>query len=269
MFKPTALLLTIASCVCVQTPQDSNLTSFDTVSIRQNKSADSNTNYGFTPDGFSMTNITLSRLVTFAFRVRSSNFMSGLPSWTDSVRFDIQAKMDEDKLATLKRLPVAEAGEERYLMLQQMLFDRYKFKIHHVEREFPAYALVVGKGGTKLKVADSNQHEDPGKQHGPNSSYSRDGELSLQAVPMRSFAHILSLYLDREVVDQTGLTGKYDFSLKWSPRASSDQSDDAPVDYQGSVFTAIREQLGLSLVSTHPTTADTIVVDNIEMPTEN
>jgi uncharacterized protein (TIGR03435 family) len=233
---------------------------FAVASVRENKTGQRSSSFGFTADGFSMTNVSLTRLVMFAFRLKSSKFISGLPGWADSVRFDIAAKMDEDQVATLKKLPIAEAMEDRYIMLQQMIFERFNFKIHHVQKEFPAYALVVEKGGAKL--------QEPNGQNNQHSS-TRDGDLFLKASPLNILAASLSNYLDREVVDQTGLTGRYDISLKWAPRASLDQPDTATVDYGPSIFTAVREQLGLRLVSTHPTEADTIIVDGIEMPSEN
>ena len=255
------LICETATAGAQQVPADLAPTTFDVVSIRENKSGQHGSNYGFTADGFSMTNLPLSQFVMFAFRVKSPKFISGLPGWTGSAHFDIQAKMDEDKLAALKRLPAAEGVGHRYIMLQQILFDRFDLNIHHTKKEFPAYALVPDKGPSKLTEA--------GNEPDIKSAGTRDGELSLRASPMSLVVLALSHYLDREVVDQTGLTGRYDISLKWVPQTTLDQGVGVPTGVPGSIFAAIREQLGLQLVPTHPIEADTIVVDDIRMPTEN
>lgn len=246
---------------------------FDIVSIRQTKPGQRSGGYGMMRDGVLMRNISLRRLVMFAFRVRSDRYLSGLPGWADSVRFDITAKVDEDKASMLRALPPPQAREARLLMLQKMLADRFHFRSHEVSSEVPAYALVVDKGRTKLKEAGADVAGTAGKPETSDSA--RDGEISLHDVPMALLARQLSDYVNREVVDQTGLTGTWDISLKWTPQASLDQPDNTqaqPANTEadpGPIFTAIREQLGLRLVPTHPTTVNTMVVDHVEMPTEN
>ena len=250
-------------------------TAFDVVSIRQSKPEQRSGGYGFSPDGFTATNMSLKRLVMFAFRIRSDKLITGLPTWADSVRFDVRAKVDADKASALHSLPPAEARNDRFMMLQRMLNDRFHFRSHDVTSQVPAYALVLDKGPTKLKETDAVVPGTPRKPETQDNA--GDGYISLHDSPIGLLARQLSDLVDREVVDQTGLTGTYDISLKWTPAASFDrQPDSTPADQPsnpqadfGSIFTAIREQLGLRLVPTHPTTVSIMVVDELKMPTEN
>jgi len=105
------------------------------------------------------------------------------------------------------------------------------------------------------------------------------GQLTAQAVPMTPFANMLSQQLQRTVVDKTGLTGKYDIELNWTPDQGAEpmfkgpdgapqRSDAAPDSSGPSIFTALQEQLGLKLQSAKGP-VETIVIDHVEMPSEN
>jgi uncharacterized protein (TIGR03435 family) len=237
---------------------------YDVVSVRQNKSGSRSWGYRPAPNGIAATNITVERFLQQAYGPVSPRLVTGLPDWTTTQRFDIEGKLDDETFAGLKTLPPAEAWEANKRRMQQILVDRFKLKLHYEQRELPAYALVVAKGGTKLKETDANAQKDKNTRSG----YA-DGELSVDATGMDRFASGLSNVLDREVIDRTGLTGKYDIRMKWMPmRASQDNQASDPADSRASVFAAIQEQLGLKLESTKAM-IDTIVVDSIEMPNEN
>ena len=159
-------------------------------------------------------------------------------------------------------------------MMQAMLADRFKLKAHRETKDLPMYALVVAKGGFKLKDADPNNTYPNGIKGPDGVSHAgmmmmRRDMLTAQAVPISSLAGNLAGQLHRIVLDRTGLTGKYDITLRWSPDEMSNEQQDAATTISApSIFTALDEQLGLKLESTRGP-VDAIVVDHIEMPSEN
>jgi uncharacterized protein (TIGR03435 family) len=251
------------------TPSAAKPTAYDTVSIRQNKSGSMSYGWRPTPNGISATNITVRNFLLQAYGPINSRLISGLPNWTTTLHFDIEGKLDDDTFAQLSNLSPKEAFEANQRRMQQILVDRFNLKLHHEQKELPAYALVVAKGGSKLKEADPNLMTKPSAAYRPGAVSGRDGEFSGQAITTDRLARGLSSNLDREVVDQTGLIGNYDIALKWQPIRASQDSATADADSsRASIFTAVQEQLGLKLESTKAMT-DTIVVDSIEMPSEN
>ena len=222
--------------------------------------------YGYrpAPNGITATNITVRNFLLQVYGPIDPHLVSGLPDWTATQRFDIEAKLDDESFAGLRKLSPAEAWESNKRRMQQILVDRFKLQVRHEQKDLPVYALVIAKGGSKLKEADPDPHKNGGGRNGFG-----DGELSVNAISMDRFARGLSSEMDREVIDRTGLTGKYDITMKWQPmRAPQDNQASDPDTSRASIFTAIQEQLGLKLESTKAMT-DTLVIDHIEMPTEN
>lgn len=245
------------------------LLAFDTVSIRQNKSGERNYGVQSPPNGLILSNCPIKVFVVFAFGTKSPDFVVGMPGWTETARFDITAKLDDDSFAVLQKLPRADAMEARMRMMQQILIDRFGLKAHHEQKELPAYALVIDKGGPKLAEADPTKIRNPSAEYHPGRSATHDGEFTGQAISMDDLARMLSGRVDRQTINQTGLTGRYDISMKWTPmRTPEGNPTPDPEGARVSIFPALREQLGLKL---EPTRApfDTIVVDQMDMPTEN
>jgi uncharacterized protein (TIGR03435 family) len=135
-------------------------------------------------------------------------------------------------------------------------------KVHPETRTLPMYELALAKGGSKLTTAD------PANPKG-GSMNSNNQKLTVIGLPTSNLCDYLSSRLHRKVVDKTGLTGKYDFTLQWSPDEAAGESATATGASQlPSIFTALQEQLGLKLESTKGP-VDVIVVDKVEMPSEN
>jgi len=244
-------------------------TSYDTVSVRENKSPTFASGFHPSPNGLSMTNVTVPQIFILAFGPIDRRSISGLPAWTNSKRYDISEKLDDETFSAFQKLPPAEAMEHRKLMMQQILFDRFNLKMHHDKRDAAVFALVVAKGGPKLKEADQHMINNPGGEYHRGQLKVLDGEISGQAISLDRLARALATLLDREIVDQTGLLGKYDVALKWLPvRSSQDQADADAQSSHASIFSAVHEQLGLRLEATRALT-DSIVVDHIEMPNDN
>jgi uncharacterized protein (TIGR03435 family) len=127
-----------------------------------------------------------------------------MPGWTTSTTFDVEAKMDDETFAAFMKLSFQQQMEERRRMLRAILASRFKLKIHHETKVRPIYALVIAKSGPKLKPAESKI--DYGSSQGM-------GCIEVHGGPIESFAFNLADLLGREVVDKTGLTGKYDIKL--------------------------------------------------------
>ena len=164
------------------------------------------------------------------------------------------------------------SNAQRRLMMQAMLADRFKLKVHHETKELPMYSLVIAKGGFKLKEADPNDTYPNGVKGPDGVGHSGmmmflNGVLKAQGVPISNLANSLSLQVHRLVVDKTGLTGKYDFSLAWTADGVTPDNG-LGAETWPSLFTALQEQLGLKLEPTKGM-VDTIVVDHVEMPSEN
>ncbi len=236
--------------------------------------------------------ISVKMLIEMAYDVKDSQ-ISGAPSWLDSERYEIDAKPDEATGAALDKLPPDQRMPEIRKMLQALLADRFKLVLSHETKDLPIYALVVAKNGPKFKESTFKppvQLPDapaaaPGKERpmqGEGIRLNGRGELTVTYVDLPMFANVLSRIVGRIVVDKTGLPGKYDFTLKWTPDenqqammpggrgpGSEAAAPPPPPDSSGpSIFTALQEQLGLKLESQKAPT-DVLVIQQVEHPTEN
>jgi uncharacterized protein (TIGR03435 family) len=201
-------------------------------------------------------NATLKFCVQVAFNVKDFQ-VSGGAGWTDSERFDIDAVAAKP----------FEQGEMR-AMLQTLLAERFAVKIHRDTQEKQGYALVVAKNGPKM----------PPPVEDPSIMFSRTstGDLTLSAknVTMAQLASALSSNLGAIVVDRTGLDGKFDASMQWTPdrpmMSKSGEPIMPPADAVPgpSIFTVIQEKLGLKLES-RKVPVEVIIVDHAEHPTAN
>jgi uncharacterized protein (TIGR03435 family) len=268
------------------------LPSFEVASIKPNRSADAHFWISFDPARFRVTGTTTKQLIGLAYNMKDFQ-ISGGAGWISSEKYDIDAKL-EDPVADsvgedFQKLPPDQRRKQMGLMLQSvqsLLADRFKLKVSRETKELPVYALVVAKSGPKLQEAKPgdtypNGIKGPDGIARPGMMRAGRGQLAGQAIPMGSLIMMLSQQLARPVLDQTGLKGKYDIALQWSPDQSPAgmvQGPDSgklgpenvpPPDTSGpSLFTAIQEQLGLKLESTKGP-VEVIVIDHIERPSEN
>jgi uncharacterized protein (TIGR03435 family) len=159
------------------------------------------------------------------------------------VRFDIQARTN-----------AATSGEEMKLMAQTLLSDRFRLKTHRETRLVPVYALTIAKSGPKLHAPRPDEHW---------SIDSYPGTIEATNAPMTLFIDELSGKVDRPVVDKTGLTESFDFTLRWSAEIPG-RADPG----LGSIFTAIQDQLGLKLEA-EKRPCEILMIDSIERPSAN
>jgi uncharacterized protein (TIGR03435 family) len=205
-------------------------------------------------------NTTLNDLVVFAYDLHAKQIVGG-PDWAETQKYDVTGQPEA---------PGVPNGVQLRGMIRQLLTDRFKLAFHREKREMPVYAIVVGPNGHKLTKNDTNPNGLPGL------FFRGLGVLPVTNATIADFAGVLqSAVLDRPVVDKTGLTGRWDFQIRWTPDESQfgglgvrvpppTNDPNAPPG----IFTAFTEQLGLKL---DPTRApvDVLVIDKVEKPSEN
>jgi uncharacterized protein (TIGR03435 family) len=211
---------------------------------------------------FSTRASSLADLIGFAYDVQLKQ-ISGGPDWMDKDRYDIAAVPDIEGVPN---------GQQLKNMIRKLLTDRFKLTFHKEKKEFSAFVLSVGKDGPKLTPSES-KNPLPGLGFGPGK-----GGLGCRVNngTMGEFTSFLQeLVLDRPVVDQTGLTGRYDFNFVFTPDDSQfnghapqlpKQADDA--DTAPSLFEALQQTLGLKLEA-KKAMVDVIAIDHVEKPSAN
>jgi uncharacterized protein (TIGR03435 family) len=242
------------------TPEARPIT-FDVVSIKRNSSGPGPAMIISPPesDRIIVANATPRDILGEACNIRLHDLITGLPTWADSETCDIEARVAASDLPAFhKLLPM-----QRNPMLQPILADRFHLVFHFETRTLPAYALVVAKSGAKLKQIEPGTL--PSGLKDPGGIDMSRNETTATGVSMVPLLHVLQMQLGRPVVDRTGLTGNYDFTLKFAPAQAS---TDSQADTGPSIFTAIQDQLGLKL---EPVKApvQVLVVDHIDHPSQN
>jgi len=226
------------------------------------------------PERITFVSVTMKRLLMAAYRV-DENQISG-PGWLDSQRYAVIAKV-----------PAGSTRDQLLMMLQDLLVDRFHLTLHHEMKEFRAYELVIAKGGPKLKQAvESNPAASP-PEPPPGRYYAASPEpgvsrFTFNTCTISDLANALGIPLGTmggsmltvaHILDKTGLTGKYSFTLEFAGNMGpggafapliTDAPDKAPI-----LFTALETQLGLKL-NDKKTSLDVLVVDRIDKaPTAN
>jgi bla regulator protein blaR1 len=263
---------------------------FEVISIKPDRSENGNVSMGYDAGRFTVRNFSLKRLIYNAYHPLK---IVGDPSWLTSEKYDIDAKVEDSLAEKLRKLSPDQQIARVMLMLQSALEDRFQLKLSHQSQELPVYVLVVAKGGPKLTPTTlppyDSEHpgaaRDSGRVNGFTPAGTRGsrmpepGQFVATGQPIGVIIGTLSHELGALIVlDQTGLTGEYDFTLKWTPGAglptsttgSSQDSDTAPLpDPSGtSIFTALQEQLGLKL-ETKKAPVDVLVITHVERPSGN
>ena len=208
----------------------------------------------------------LRRLIAAAWNL-PPRAVSGGPGWVDSDRYDILAK------------PPGQARpntDEQMAMLRDLVTDRFHLTFHREPKDFSIYVLTVAKGGSKLKESAAPAG---GQPEIVNVVYpEKDGgfilRLPARNATMAQFVSMLQRGMfDRPVVDKTGLSGRYDFDLEWSPDETQFEGQlarppDAGPPTKPSFFEAVQQQAGLRLEAARGP-IQTIVIDKVERPAEN
>lgn len=270
-----------SSCGAQTQTRETTTPQFEVTSVKQNVAQSGPSSIlSSIPDRFVATNVPVRFLILEAYELLDHQLV-GAPDWTRDKSFDMVGTYPGGRQPP---------NHEIHLMLQQLLADRFALKVHREYRELPAYDLVIarndGRLGQQIHKSDINcaawiADGRPKTAAGPPTPVSPSGERPMCATiatrkwltggarTMQDLAVSLQSMLGRPVVDRTGLTASYDVDLQWAAMdlhaddAASATSSDGP-----SLFTALKEQLGLKLVS-HKEKFEVVVVDHIGLPGSN
>jgi uncharacterized protein (TIGR03435 family) len=239
---------------------------FDVATIKPYAAGDGNFMIRPLPGGaFRAVGVTLKMLMMFAYNVKAFQ-ISNAPDWVGSDLWDIQAKAE----GVEGRLPV----NDELAMVRKLLEDRYQLKVRGETRTMPVYALTAEKtAGRKLTPAAGQER--------PGICPCRPGSLAPSRATMKMLAEQLSTQLWRVVIDKTGLTGEYSFKLAWTPTPgeygpealglpppAAGEPPPNVVNNGPSIFTALKEQLGLRLVSLKGP-VEILAIERVERPSGN
>jgi uncharacterized protein (TIGR03435 family) len=236
--------------------------SFDVATIKPNNSGGSSMQ-GLNVNGrnFTTRNSSLGDLIAFAYNVHAKQIVGG-PDWLDKDRFDIAAVPVEDG---------APSPEQLRIMIRKLMADRFKLTFHHEKRELPAFVLTVSKPSDRL-IPNTSGGPLPGLGFGPGK-----GGLTFRMgnATIGDFTGLLQiLVLDRPVVDQTGITGKYDMNFTFTPDDSLFNGHPPQIKQAEGVeaapgfFDALQQQVGLKLTP-EKTQVDVIAIDHVEKYSSN
>lgn len=290
---PLALGMTVASRGGTQGAEVSNgrLPSFETASIKLDKLRMQLPGRHLSPvllaggvhlfgGNFSATTSVMAMIMDaygqYASPLNPTQVLEG-PAWIRTDFYDINAKVSVSVVnGEWKKLPFAQRWNEAMLMLRSVLINGFKLRVRYETKELPVFELVLAKNG--LKIAEDKTADRPCRMTGLGPG----NGLKVESCDFSNFAGILSALPElrsRVLVDKTGLHGRYSLKLHWTPemppgmpmpaRGGQRNHDAAPSESSSpSLFTALREQLGLTVQST-TAPVDTIVIEHVERPAEN
>jgi uncharacterized protein (TIGR03435 family) len=235
--------------------------SFEVATIKPSKPDQPGRMFTLRPNAsFATKNTTTADLIFFAYDVQSKQVVNA-PAWVSSEHFDIEAKPDTPGMPNVVQLKA---------MVRKLLSDRFDLTFHQDKKEMSAYVLALAKNGPKLKKSELDANSVP------NLLFQQLGYLTVSNATMANFVTLMqTAVLDRPVVDQTGLDGRWDFVLKWTPDQSQfagmgvkvpppSNAADAPPP----LFTAIQEQIGLKLEA-GKASVPVLVLDRLQQPSSN
>jgi uncharacterized protein (TIGR03435 family) len=271
------------------TPANSPAFQYDVVSIKPTKSATRYGRFENTPDGFTVQSTTVLELIQRAYGVpigSDDGRIANAPSWLTAEHFDIDARMDGAVTEASQKLRPNDLRSARLQMLQVLLADYFKLTISRETRQLQRYSLSVAEGGPKLQDATPDEvaantarvlaGRGPGELMKPVL-----GGMAFKSFRIETFTQYLSQMLQRPVMDETGLTGQYDFEFIFftpnvgpapvpaAPGAANAQSaipQTNDTDYSGVIEGA--KKLGLKLDSGKGP-VEVIVVTHVERPSGN
>jgi uncharacterized protein (TIGR03435 family) len=219
---------------------------FEVASIRRNTGVSSNTQINISGGRLTITNGSVKTLIRNAYGILAFQ-LAGEPRWLDNEMYDIAATTGRSGQIS---------PEEFKLLLQNLLADRFRLKVHWETRETSVYALVVAADGPKFQASTAAGEPGINTRKGPGAA-----RMLGTREPISILASNLGNQLGRIVLDKTGLADVYDWKLDWDP-------DPTPDSTLPSLLTALQEQLGLKLEA-QKGPMETLVIDSVERPSLN
>ncbi|HEU0123064.1 MAG TPA: M56 family metallopeptidase [Bryobacteraceae bacterium] len=272
---PRKAMLTVAACcLCFfplllgvlrgQTLPPPPKYGYEAVTIRPTPPGETMVHLGPGPQGgLRVRNNSILLLLRFAYNLQEFQ-LANVPAWVKTERYDLVMTPDTPETALSPTMSASEVDStlnRHRQRMQAVLRDRLGLVLRAETKEQPIYALVIAKGGPKLKPAAA-------PERGPNHNMGR-GRVTATSAPLDRLVFTLSQSLGRHVADETGLTGVYDFTLQWTPDAGPNAGGPAAAEDSGpSLFAALQEQLGLKLES-RKGPVPVLVIEKIQRPSEN
>jgi uncharacterized protein (TIGR03435 family) len=229
--------------------------SFDVATVKRSRPETVTRHFGIQGRRFVTTYTSLADLIQYAYGLHPRQIVNG-PKWLESDKFDVVGTTSSEREPTER---------EWMKMMAGLLVSGFQLNFHLEKRELAVYAIVVARDGPKLKASD-------GDLNGMGAvAFRGRGRLIATNANVGDLAwELQSAVVDRPVVDQTGLTSRFNFTLTWMPDElqKSNLTGQAPTSDVPDLFTAIRQQLGLRLEATK-SLVNVMVVDHLERPSEN
>ncbi|HEX4006394.1 MAG TPA: TIGR03435 family protein [Acidobacteriaceae bacterium] len=281
-----AILIAVpaAHAQLVQLDSGEPLPSFEVAAIRPNNSASGREQIWHNDNSYRVENLSLRELIRNAWGATSNSQLIGGPDALLAQHFDLDAKISDADTARLSKLPRAESNRQVDLMMQDLLTDRLNLKVHIETRSLPVFVLAAAKSGVKFHASVPVQSAIAGKPPEMHTSFTlrmdkNGADMVVTNRTLDTLTKMLATQSETEgrpVVDKTGLSGTFDFSLKWTPEymsASIKVADNLAISSAdtasgSSLFTALQDQLGLKLESEKAPT-EVIVIDHVEPPSAN
>jgi uncharacterized protein (TIGR03435 family) len=251
---------------------------FEVASVKRAAPGNNTMSMRNSPGQFATGNLPLRMVITQAYALQGYQVVGG-PSWIESERWDIVARMPEG----------TSTQDQRREMVRTLLADRFKLVTHMETRELPIYALVTARSDRKLgpelrqTATDCAAVRKARAANGPasfNLAEFRECGLSMgggpggamafraQGMAIAQFARLMESYVDRPIFDRTELSGEFDVEITFTPERGGPPRADLPASEAPSIFTALQERLGLTLEPTRGP-IEVLVIDSIEQPTED
>jgi len=230
---------------------------FEVATIKPNNSG--NPGKGFTVRGREILtiNTSLADLLTFAYNIHLRQIVNG-PTWMENDKYDIVGRPQAEGQPNDRQIRA---------MIKNLVLERFKLTVHTDKRDLPAYVLAVASGGPKMTQNTANPNGLPGLGFGA------PGRMRVVNATMGDFASVMQgTVLDRPVVDRTGLQGRFDFMLNWTPDEGQFRGIPIPPTTDPNappgLFTAIQEQIGIKMDRMNAP-VEVIVIDRVEKPSDN
>lgn len=241
-----------------------SLPQYSSVSITPSNASDDKVALMFSSDQFVSKNASLLQVIRTAFGVEDDRIVNA-PAWLVNDKYDFVAKAD----SSLAGKPLEESAQSQRMMLVPVPAERLKLEAHFETRDVSVYALVIAKNGPKLKVSTPSDQDAAASSDplGRRSGIHIDGTtLIAQNIPIEPLIFHLSRQLHRTVLNETGLSGNYVFTLK-APDGVAIGIDNSvpPESYEPALSSALTDQLGLAL-EPRQTKMEVLVIDHVEKP---
>lgn len=247
-------VIALVSTSFLQAQQPHTRLTFDLAAIHRSNAADRNGAIKGLPQGhgYMAQNIPVKLMISLMYKIPMRQIKGG-PDWISEDRYDVQARVDGSY-----------SLDDLHTMYQNLLADRFNLKFHIETKDGPVYALTVDTPGSKM--TPDNKPQD----YSIPITYAADGSATGRRVSMSYLSWWLGQHVEsdeRPVIDHTGLTGNYDFTLNFAP-VRAPGAENPAVQNLPSIFDALKQQLGLKLHAERGP-VEYLVIDHIDRPSDN